>query len=276
MQQPPIVNVMSDIQWQATHIAHGHSHRWRPSQNGCPSSTSCAPSKSPPTSKTPIAAPRTSRLSSVKNANANANADDSRGWSGSGTWPWTSTGPARRLRRKRTSRRVRFCPFRVSIASPSSHRHLDRSTSSHLPPRHYCDITGPEVRIARVVSFCDTHEQARTLIRARGSGTTRAYTISSRTSCVLPSRDQTRRRSLVESRCRKILLLRQTRQSHRQVAPLDPRCSSSRHDDLYGRLVVVCYSPASIMITDASEREPFNPACRTRAGRSDVCMLSSS
>ena len=79
------------------------------------------------------------------------------------------------------------CSFwTVRDVPPSSHRHLDRSPPSLLPPCHYCDITGRDVRVARAMSFCDllSMNKSRTRICARGSGTTtRTCTISSRTSC---------------------------------------------------------------------------------------------
>ncbi|KAG8221716.1 hypothetical protein J3R82DRAFT_2004 [Butyriboletus roseoflavus] len=102
----------------------------RPSPNNSPSSISPAPSRTPSTPKTQTAAPRTSRPSSAKNVNANAptaSVDDS-----SGTWPWTSMVPA------------------SSCQPPAADTSIE-APPSLLPPRHYCDITGLEVRLARLV-----------------------------------------------------------------------------------------------------------------------------
>ena len=90
---------------------------------------------------------RPSQKSSAKNANADESCMRSR----NGTW--MPTGPAQCSRRSTTCT-LSFLTLRD--ISPSSHRHLDRSSPSFLPPRHYCDIMGLEVRIVLIVSFCDT------------------------------------------------------------------------------------------------------------------------
>ena len=56
---------------------------------------------------------------------------------------------------KRTSRRLRV---RFGLFATSHPLLTDTSIEalpSLLPPRHYCDITGLDVRVARAVSFCD-------------------------------------------------------------------------------------------------------------------------
>ena len=214
----------------------------RPSLNSSPFSTLLALSKTPSTPKIPIVGRRTSRPFSAKNANANAqsaNADDSHERSGS--WPWTSTGPTQ-SRRKRTSLRVRFHPFQVDAVSPVLSDTSIEAPPSLLPPRHYCDITGLEVRVARVTSVCDALTSAiqapytdpRTGLRYHDKSVYDLIKNLVRSfSPRLPSPEQ---RALLESQRRKRLPLRERCQSHRQVAPVHPSCSSSRH--VYGGVVI--------------------------------------
>ena len=142
----------------------------------------------------------------------------------------------------------------VRDVSPSSLRHLDRSTplAPASPPLLRYHGTRCTCRLRRVFLRYAEHKQApytdpRTGLRYHDKS---VYDLIKNLVCSLsPPVARPRRHSFTESRRCKRLPLRQRRQSHRQVAPADPSSSSSRQ--VSGRLVVCtlssCMNSSSII-----------------------------